>query len=150
MGDRLLANKPFTNGKRNRANTVSRQKDQGACLQTQKSHFSLLVRAHKGMNIHCPIFSAVCFTYLFKWFLLLCLSLTLSYGFLCFFPYVQLHKSAVEVQKQQMCFLPQSLGFGARNKEERRTVFGFGARSYYPQSSSQTQWEMWLYFHSYN
>ncbi len=74
MGARLLANKPFTNGKRNRANAVSRQKDQGACLQTQKSHFSLLVRAHKGMNIHCPIFSAVCFTYLFKWFLLLCLS----------------------------------------------------------------------------
>lgn len=74
MGARLLANKPFTNGKRNRANTVSRQKEQGACLQTQKSHFSLLVRAHKGMNIHCPIFSAVCFIYLFKCFLSLCLS----------------------------------------------------------------------------
>lgn len=87
MGARLLANKPFANGKRNRANTVSRQKVQGACLKTQKSHFSLLVRAHKGMNIHCPIFSAVCFIYLFKWFLSLCLSNPLL-RFSLFFPLV--------------------------------------------------------------
>ncbi len=37
------------------------------------------------MNIHCPIFSAVCFIYLFKWFLSLCLSNPLL-RFSLFFP----------------------------------------------------------------
>lgn len=112
MGARLLANKPFANGKRNRANTFSRQKEQGACLQTQKSHFSLLVRAHKGMNIHCPIFSAVCFIYLFKWFLSLCLSNTLLH-FSLFFP--------LRVVSQKRSWGPKADVFSTSKSGIRRT-----------------------------
>lgn len=104
MGARLLANKPFTNGKRNRANTVSRKKEQGACLQTQKSHFSLLVRAHKGMNIHCPIFSAVCFIYLFKWFLSLCLSNPLLRFSLFFSPMYSCTKAQLKSKSSRCVF----------------------------------------------
>lgn len=120
IGQILLADK------RNRVHVCRHRKAISVCLSE-----------HKGMNIHCPIFSAVCFIYLFKCFL----SLRLSNPFLCLFfplPYVLFHKSTVEVQKQQMCFLTQSLGFGVRNKDKQRIVFGFGARSYSPQNSSKT------------